>query len=71
MGLDKYKSVKRYYRIKEGTLIGLAFFMGGFGSLIGSIFFKHKTKKLKFRVLLPLAIVFNIAILLLFLIYIF
>lgn len=58
-GIDKRKSLKSKWRIKEATLIGLAFIMGGLGALIGMSVFHHKTKKLKFRLLIPLAIIFN------------
>ncbi|MDD2371511.1 MAG: DUF1294 domain-containing protein [Firmicutes bacterium] len=62
MGIDKYKSIKGYYRVKEYTLIMTAFLLGGIGAFAGSLFFKHKTSKLKFRVLLPLAIIVNLVV---------
>ena len=62
MGIDKFKSAKGYWRIKESTLLVSAFVMGGFGSLFGSYFFRHKSKKMKFLVLLPIALVFNILV---------
>jgi len=62
MGIDKYKSVKGHYRIKEYTLIMTAFLMGGVGTLAGSLFYRHKTKKIKFKVLLPMAVIVNIGV---------
>ncbi len=62
MGFDKYKSIKGHWRIKESTLLAAAFAMGGLGSLAGSILFRHKTRKPRFRILLPVAFLFNLAV---------
>jgi len=51
-GLDKLASKKRGYRIPESKLLLLAFF-GPFGALAGMLFFRHKTRKIKF-VLVPI-----------------
>ena len=48
MGIDKYKANKDKKRISEKTLILSAF--------------HHKTKKLKFKILMPLSIIFNGAV---------
>lgn len=61
-GLDKYRAKKNQWRVKEGTLLTVAFLMGGIGSFLGMLFFRHKTQKLKFKLLVPLAIVANIAV---------
>jgi len=66
MGIDKYKAIHSKKRISELALIISAFLMGGFGSLMGSLFFHHKTKKVKFRILLPLAVICNLIIIFLF-----
>ncbi len=63
MGIDKYKSKKGHWRIKENTLLICAFLMGGVGSLLGMIIFHHKTKHAKFVIGLPLCIIANILIL--------
>ena len=65
MGLDKWKSVRGSWRIKESSLILAAFAMGGVGCLAGSFFFRHKSRKLKFRILLPVAALANVALLVL------
>ena len=62
MGIDKRKAVKRAWRIPERTLIILAFLGGGIGSLLGMYFFRHKTKHMKFVILLPTAAVLYIAV---------
>ena len=61
-GIDKWKAAHNKWRIKEKTLIGTAFFMGGFGALLGMCLFRHKTKHLKFKILLPVAALLNTAI---------
>lgn len=57
---DKKKSQKNKWRTPEARLIWIAFLGGGIGSLFGMMTFHHKTKKLKFKLLIPLAIVFNV-----------
>ena len=61
MGIDKFKAIKGFRRISENTLLTVAFSMGAFGSIIGSFVFRHKTQKLKFKVFLPLALLFNVS----------
>lgn len=55
-GLDKAKAVKHQWRIPEATLLGAAFAGGAFGAFAGMIVFHHKTRKMKFRILIPIAI---------------
>ncbi|MCL2827381.1 MAG: DUF1294 domain-containing protein [Oscillospiraceae bacterium] len=64
-GIDKRKAEKKQWRISEATLIGCAFLMGGIGSFLGMRVFRHKTKHLKFQVLVPVAVVLNIAVIVL------
>lgn len=61
-GLDKYKAKLNQWRIKESQLIIYAFLMGAIGALAGMFVFRHKTQKLLFRVMIPLALAFNIAL---------
>ncbi|MCL2463050.1 MAG: DUF1294 domain-containing protein [Defluviitaleaceae bacterium] len=61
-GIDKNRAKKRKWRIRESTLILCAFLMGGVGALAGMGFFRHKTKHVKFRILVPLAVAVNIGI---------
>ena len=63
MGIDKYKSKHQKQRIRERTLLLSAFAFGGFGSLFGSLLFRHKTKKLKFQILLPCAAIIQLILL--------
>lgn len=62
MGVDKLIAKLDGWRISEATLLGTAFFMGGVGSFLGSRVFHHKTRKKKFQIGLPLAIVVNAAV---------
>ena len=62
MGLDKLLAKRDKRRISEKTLLLTAFLMGGLGAWCGSKVFRHKTQKNKFKILLPVSILVNIAI---------
>ena len=62
MAADKYKAARGKWRISESALLTAAFAMGGIGSLLGSIVFHHKTRKWKFRILLPVSVLFNLSL---------
>ncbi len=62
MGLDKLLAIKHKYRIPEFTLLFLSAIGGSIGAIIGMFFFRHKTKKLKFRILFPLFLILHIII---------
>ena len=66
MGIDKRRSIKNKRRISEKTLILSSFFMGATGTCLGTVVFHHKTRKIKFRTLLPLSLVINIAVIYVF-----
>lgn len=51
-GIDKFLSIKHWYRISEFILLCFGFIGGGVGSLIGMYLFRHKTRKLKFKIYL-------------------
>lgn len=59
---DKRKAKNNEWRIKEATLFMVAFLMGGIGSMLGMSLLRHKTKHMSFRILIPLAVVLNIAV---------
>ncbi len=59
MGLDKRFAIRGSRRISEKTLLSAGFLLGGIGATLGSIFFRHKTRKLKFKLLLPLSLIVN------------
>ena len=53
MGIDKRRAVKDKWRIPEKTLFLWAALGGAWGALIGMKVFRHKTKKLFFRIAFP------------------
>ncbi|MCL2376335.1 MAG: DUF1294 domain-containing protein [Defluviitaleaceae bacterium] len=61
-GADKGKAKKGRWRVSETALIACAFLMGGVGSFLGMRLFRHKTQHLKFKLLVPLAIIVNICV---------
>ena len=56
-GIDKSKARRNKWRIKEAVLIGVAYLGGCYGALVGMFVFHHKTKKSKFKLLVPLAVI--------------
>lgn len=52
-GIDKQRAKNQEWRISEATLIGLAVIGGSVGALLGMRFFRHKTKHKKFTVGIP------------------
>lgn len=66
-GVDKKKAEKEKYRIPESRLILVAVLGGAFGALLGMISFHHKTKKTKFRVVVPVFAVLYAALMAYFL----
>lgn len=59
MAVDKIKAIKKSWRIKEITLLTLAFLWGSIGLLSGMIVFRHKIRKIKFVILTPLFIILH------------
>lgn len=62
-GIDKQKARKNEWRISEARLICLAAIGGGLGAWFGMKFFHHKTKHMKFRILVPLFIILHLILL--------
>ncbi len=60
MEIDKKKARKQEWRISERTLLLTAFLGGGLGSLMGMRFFHHKTRHVKFQILIPISIFVNV-----------
>ncbi|MCL2356880.1 MAG: DUF1294 domain-containing protein [Defluviitaleaceae bacterium] len=61
--IDKARAKAGEWRIKEATLFITAFLMGGFGSIAGMYALRHKTQKISFKILIPLAVVVNVVVL--------
>ncbi len=64
MGMDKHFAQKHRSRIPERHLFTIAYLGGGLGSLIGMTVFHHKTRKMKFKILIPLALLVHVLLLL-------
>lgn len=62
-GVDKRRAVHNKWRISEFTLIMMCFLMGAAGGLAGMYVWRHKTRHIKFRILVPLALLCNAAVL--------
>lgn len=69
-GVDKLLARNHARRISENALVTCAFLLGGAGAMFGMVIFNHKTSKPKFRFLVPLATILNVAAILLFHIYV-
>ena len=54
MGIDKCKARAHAWRIPEKTLFGLSLLGGSAGTWAGMYAFRHKTKHMSFRTLVPL-----------------
>ena len=59
-GIDKRRSYLRKRRIKERTLLLCTFFMGSVGAFFGMSLFRHKTRHMKFWVVVILSFLVNI-----------
>ena len=53
-GVDKWKAKRHRWRIPESTLLALSLAGGWLGALLGMRVFRHKTRKPKFMVGVPL-----------------
>ena len=61
-GIDKNNARKNKRRVPEKTLIGMAFFGGGIGAFLGMRIFQHKTRVLKFKILIPLLVFITLVV---------
>lgn len=61
--VDKRKSMKSKWRIKENTLHLFSFIGGVYGSIAAMLLFKHKTRKAKFCIITAIALGINIFVL--------
>lgn len=60
---DKYLAIQHRARIPEICLLGLAFFFGAPGALLGMYLCHHKTRKPLFVIGVPLCLIVNILML--------
>ncbi len=60
--LDKRWAIKNKNRVSENTLLFLSLIGGSIGAYLSMNIFRHKTKKIKFKILIPLMIIIQIII---------
>lgn len=60
-GYDKQKAKRKLRRIPEKVLLGLAVIGGSIGALLGMKVYRHKIRKWKFIVGVPVILVLQIA----------
>lgn len=58
--IDKKKAIHHKNRISENSLLISSFLFGSLGSILSMLIFHHKTKKLKFKILVPLFLIIQI-----------
>ncbi len=62
MGIDKFKAKHNKQRISEKNLLLCALLMGSTGIGLGMMAFRHKTQKMKFKILVPTTFIINAAV---------
>ncbi|MDY5554184.1 MAG: DUF1294 domain-containing protein [Blautia sp.] len=62
-GADKHKAKYHQWRIPESRLMLLAVMGGSLGALAGMFTFHHKTRKMKFRLGVPVILIIQFFIL--------
>lgn len=61
--IDKWRAVHGRWRVKEATLLFLAFIGGSAGGLISMYAFRHKIRKWYFKYTLPVMLILHIFLL--------
>jgi len=61
-GYDKRQAIKNGVRVPEIILHVLTLFSGTPGAILGQIFFRHKTKKLRFRIVFLLIVLLQVIV---------
>lgn len=59
---DKQKARAGKWRVSEAALLLTAFIGGGLGASLGMTLLRHKTKHVKFRILVPIAALISCAL---------
>ena len=60
MGIDKIQAIRNKQRISEASLIIISLIGGSIGTILSMIIFKHKIRKIKFLLLVPLFLIISI-----------
>ena len=64
--IDKIYAIKKKWRYKEVSLLGMCFVGGAIGGFLAMYLFRHKTKKKLFVIGVPLIIVIHLVMILWF-----
>ena len=59
-GIDKWKAKKGAWRVPEKTLLILALIGGSAGAIAGMMCFRHKIRKAKFMITVPVIFVVEV-----------
>jgi len=62
-GIDKKRAKKEQWRVPERTLLLFALAGGSVGALAGMYTFRHKTRKIKFSVGIPVIFIYKFVVL--------
>ena len=62
MFIDKRKAQNGSWRIPENTIFVVTAIGGGIGTIAGMYKFRHKTKKLRFKIGLPFLLIMDISL---------
>lgn len=65
-GLDKKAAINKRWRIKESLLLALNIIGGFIGGFLGMNFFRHKTKKIKFQIILFFSLILHVLLIIIF-----
>lgn len=68
MFIDKRRSERGAWRIKEATLLTLTLIGGSIGGIAGMYTFRHKTQKARFWLGMPVILIMQIAVVVYFII---
>ncbi len=55
-GIDKAKAKLHHWRVPENTLLALAIAGGCLGAAVGMLIFRHKIRKVKFKLIVLFAL---------------
>ncbi len=69
-GYDKKCAIKNKRRISERKLIIMGLCFGGIGAFLGMQIFRHKTKHLKFQILIPMFMMLQLVVCIMLVIYV-
>ena len=67
MFIDKRRAKRHVFRVPESILFELAILFGSIGILLGMFAFRHKTRKLRFTLGIPVILLIQAMLLVLFL----